>query len=126
MDWFRRKKDASDPQDGDRSTGTTDQDTPSADLVERLRATGLAVADEPGAEELKTALEAEGWVVILKQAKKGRHRARASKPGATGIKGRRLRPAVAMSQGTSPATAVAKLYLKLHPSAPESSDPAGD
>jgi hypothetical protein len=117
MDWLRRKKDDSTPHGVDR-------DAPSADLVERLRATGLEVGDAPGAEELKSALESEGWAVLLKKGKNGRHRARASKPGATGIKGRRLRPAEAVSAGTSPATAVAKLYLKLHPAAPAGDDPA--
>jgi hypothetical protein len=141
MDWFQRRKDDSDSDDKDRSTGplgapapvaepaapsgVTDQDTLSADLVERLRATGLPVSDVPDAEELLTALEAEGWVVLLKKKRGGPYIARASKPGAKSEKGQRLASTAATSASESPVEAVAKLYLKLHPWAPGQSDPAG-
>jgi hypothetical protein len=141
MDWFRRKKADSDPGNNDGLTGPlgaqppvaepaapwdmTDQDAPSADVVERLRATGLAVSDMPNAKELTTALEAEGWVIHLKMKKEGRYAARASRRGAKSKQGRSLAPAAAISAGKTPVAAVAKLYLKLHPSVPGHSDPAG-
>jgi hypothetical protein len=141
MDWFQRRKDDSDSEDKDRSTGPlgapapvaepaapsgmTDRDTLSADLVERLRATGLAVSDVSGAEELMTALEAEDWVVILEKRSERLYVARASKRGAKSKQGRRLPPTAAISAGKTPVAAVAKIYLKLHPQAPGHCDPAG-
>ncbi len=141
MGWFRRKKNDSDPEDRDRPTGPLGAPDPAAesvapkvkikrnasvaDLVERLRATGLTVSDAPNAKELMMALEAEGWDVLIKKRKEGLYFARASNRGTKSKQGRSVAPATANSAGKTPLVAVVKLYLKLHPSAPEQSGPAG-